>query len=59
MESLYVLIPLSVALVFVIGWLFWRALAGGQFDDLDRAGMEILQDDDDRPRESGSEPDWR
>jgi cbb3-type cytochrome oxidase maturation protein len=46
MESLYVLIPLSVALVFVIGWLFWRALAGGQFDDLDRAGMEILQDDD-------------
>jgi cbb3-type cytochrome oxidase maturation protein len=58
MESLYVLIPLSVALVFVIGWLFWRALAGGQFDDLDRAAHDVL-DDDDRPQESGSGPDLR
>jgi len=46
MESLYVLVPVSLALVFAIGWLFWRALEGGQFDDLERPGYEILMDDD-------------
>jgi cbb3-type cytochrome oxidase maturation protein len=64
MESLYLLVPLSVALVFLIGWAFWRALEGGQFDDLERPAHDILADDD-RPRnrgqspirQSGSEPD--
>ena len=46
MQSLYLLVPLSVALVFVIAWVFWRALEGGQFDDLERPGQEILDDDD-------------
>lgn len=46
MESLVLLIPLSVALVFLIGALFWRALEGGQFDDLDRPARAILEDDD-------------
>ena len=46
MESLYLLIPLSVALVFLIGWAFWRALHGGQFDDLDRPAQDILMDKD-------------
>jgi len=45
MESLVILIPLSVALVFLSGWLFWRALAAGQFDDLDRPGTDVLSDD--------------
>jgi len=44
--SLYLLVPLSVALVFLIGWVFWRALEGGQFDDLERPGHDILMDDD-------------
>jgi cbb3-type cytochrome oxidase maturation protein len=44
--SLYLLIPLSVALVFVIGWVFWRALHGGQFDDLERPAHDILMEDD-------------
>ena len=47
MESLYLLIPLSVALVFVIGAFFWRAVDSGQFDDLDSPGVRILTDDDD------------
>lgn len=47
MESLGLLIPLSVVLVFVIGWVFWRALQGGQFDDLERPAHDILMDDDD------------
>ena len=46
MESLYLLVPLSVAVVFLIGWVFWRALQGGQFDDLDRPGLDVLSDDD-------------
>ena len=46
MESLTLLIPLSVAVVFLIGWVFWRALHGGQFDDLDRPGVEVLSDDE-------------
>ena len=46
MESLYVLIPLSVAAVFAIRGVFWRALEGGQFDDLDRPAHDILTDDD-------------
>ena len=46
MESLQLLVPLSVAVVFLIGALFWRALQGGQFDDLERPGHDILADDD-------------
>jgi cbb3-type cytochrome oxidase maturation protein len=56
MESLYLLVPLSVALVFLIGAAFWRALEGGQFDDLERPAHDILADDD-RPAKSGSEPE--
>jgi cbb3-type cytochrome oxidase maturation protein len=46
MESLILLIPLSVAIVFLIGWVFWRALHGGQFDDLDRPGVDVLSEDE-------------
>jgi len=46
MESLYLLVPLSVAVVFLTGWIFWRALQGGQFDDLDRPGVEVLEDNE-------------
>jgi cbb3-type cytochrome oxidase maturation protein len=49
MESLLLLVPLSVALVLLTGWLFWRALQGGQFDDLDRPGYAVLDDDDAPP----------
>jgi cbb3-type cytochrome oxidase maturation protein len=46
MEILYLLIPLSVLLVFVIGGAFWWAICGGQFDDLDGPAIRILMDDD-------------
>ena len=52
MESLYVLVPLSVIMVFVIGWVFWHALQSGQFDDLERPAHDVLMDDD-RPRPDG------
>ena len=46
MESLVLLVPLSVPLVFLIGAVFWLALQGGQFDDLERPGHDVLKDDD-------------
>ena len=52
MESLVILVPLSVALVLLIGFLFWRALHGGQFDDLEKPGVSILMDDDE-PKNGG------
>lgn len=45
MESLALLVPLSVVLVFLIGWVFWRALEGGQFDDLERPAQDVLDED--------------
>lgn len=50
MESLYLLIPISVVLVFVIGVLFWWSLRSGQFDDLEGPAYRLLMDDrDDGP----------
>lgn len=46
MESLYLLIPLSVAAVFVALWVFFKAMDSGQFDDLEGPALRILQDDD-------------
>ncbi len=49
MEILYLLIPLSVVLVFLIGAVFWWSVNNGQFDDLEGPGYRVLMDDD-RPR---------
>jgi len=49
--GLYLLIPLSVVLVFVIGVVFLRSLRSGQFDDLEGPAFRILVDDPDPPRE--------
>jgi cbb3-type cytochrome oxidase maturation protein len=46
MESLYLLIPVSVILVFAIGVIFWWALKGGQMEDLEGPAYRILMDDD-------------
>jgi len=51
MDILYLLVPLSVVLVFIIGAGFWWSLRSGQFDDLDGPGYRILMDDD-RAREA-------
>jgi len=49
MESLYLLIPLSLALVFLIGIVFWWSVKSGQFDDLEGPAYRILADDDRAP----------
>ena len=46
MEILYLLIPLSVVLVFAIGAVFWWALESGQFEDLEGPSHGILMDED-------------
>lgn len=49
MDIMYLLVPISVLLVFVIGLLFWWALNNRQFDSLDEVSERILQDDADAP----------
>jgi cbb3-type cytochrome oxidase maturation protein len=44
-DILYLLIPLSVLLVFGIIGVFWWALQGGQFDNIEREGERILKND--------------
>ena len=46
MDILYLLIPLSVTLVFLIGAAFWWSVRSGQFDDLESPAHRILSDDD-------------
>jgi cbb3-type cytochrome oxidase maturation protein len=54
MDILYLLVPLSVVLVLVIGAVLWMAVDGGQFDDLDGPALRVVVDDD-RP-EVGNTP---
>jgi len=49
MESLYLLIPVSVAIVFLIGLVFWWSLRSGQFDDMEGPAYRVLMDDDKAP----------
>jgi cbb3-type cytochrome oxidase maturation protein len=44
MDSLYLLIPLSLLLVLGIGGLLAWSVLSGQFDDLDGEGRRILDD---------------
>ena len=48
MDILYLLIPLSLLLVFVIGAIFWWALKSGQFEDMEGPAQRILMDEDER-----------
>lgn len=53
MESLYILVPLSVVLVFVIGIIFWWSLRSGQYDDMEGPAYRMLMDDrDPAPKET-------
>lgn len=56
MESLYLLIPLSVVLVFVIGVVFWWSVRSGQFDDLEGPGYRVVIDDDNPPENLAKSP---
>lgn len=49
MEALYLLIPLSLGIVALAVWIFFRMADSGQFDDPVGPAHQILLDDD-RPQ---------
>ena len=46
MDIVYLLVPLSLVLVFAIGAVLWWAITRGQFEELDQEGRAILRDPD-------------
>ncbi len=56
MEILYLLIPLSLALLFLMDAVFWHALISGQFKDLEGPAHRILMGDE---GPAASEPEER
>jgi cbb3-type cytochrome oxidase maturation protein len=56
MDILFLLVPLSVVLVLAILGVFAWALHHGQFDDLEREGERLLQQDDAHRPAAGVSP---
>jgi cbb3-type cytochrome oxidase maturation protein len=52
MDILYLLIPMSLALVAVIAMIFLWAVKSGQFEDMEGPAHRILMDDDQPPAEA-------
>jgi cbb3-type cytochrome oxidase maturation protein len=57
MESVYLLVPISVLLVFGIAAAFWWSVKSGQFDDLEGPGFKVLMEDDECPQGKVDEKD--
>lgn len=55
MDILFLLVPISVLLVFVFGLVFWWALNNRQFDGLDEAAGRILEDSDNQENKPAGE----
>jgi len=55
MDTLYLLLPMSVLLVLGLIGLFAWALHGGQFDDLDREAWRIVDNVESAPQTSTEE----
>ena len=56
MDILFLLIPLSLLLVFAIIYFIWWAVDRGRFEDVERYGDEILHDDDSVHLDSSEKP---
>lgn len=50
MEILHIAVPAAILLVAFAIAIFWWAVKHGQFDDLERQGMNILLDDEPKKR---------
>lgn len=56
MDILYLLVPVSILFVFVIGLIFWWALNNRQFDALDDVSERLLNDIDTPAQKSSGKP---
>ena len=57
MESVFLLVPVSVILVFGIAYAFWWSVRSGQFDDLEGPGFRVLMDEDQpKPKIEATKP---
>ncbi len=57
MESLYLLIPLSLVVLAIAVAIFFWAVNSGQYDDIDREGERILFDEDGQPQSTQTAAD--
>lgn len=58
MEALFLLIPLSLIFIGLIGVVLYWAVRTGQYDDLERPGHDLLLDDpDDEADPRSGDPD--
>jgi cbb3-type cytochrome oxidase maturation protein len=48
MSVIYILIPLAIIITAIAIYLFFWAVKSDQFDDLEKQGLSILFDDDQR-----------
>jgi cbb3-type cytochrome oxidase maturation protein len=46
LDIVYLLVPVSIVLAFLIAGVFWWAVRRGQFEDLEGPAHRILMDDD-------------
>jgi cbb3-type cytochrome oxidase maturation protein len=51
MDSLYLLIPLSVIVVLAVGAILVWAVMSGQFEELDDVGDRALREEPDQPED--------
>lgn len=56
MDIMYLLVPISIFLVFLIGYIFWWALNNRQFDALDEVSARILEDSESEIQTYPTEP---
>ena len=56
MDILFILIPLSLLLVFAIIYFIWWAVDRGQFENMERYGDEIIHDDDSVHSDNTAQP---
>jgi len=48
MDSIYILIPITVIILAIAVWIFLWAVNNDQFDDMDSPATRILFDDDEQ-----------
>lgn len=55
MESLYLLIPLSLIIVTLVVWIFFWAVKSGQFEDLEGPAYRILDNEENEDNEDADD----